>query len=64
MAVVTWRTLALPVLVALTLLSAATNPAHAQDIPETGGRVFGLVGGVFGDGDTTVLTSGAGLRVT
>ena len=65
MAVLTCRTLSLPVLVALTLLSAATRPAHAQEIPETGGRVFGLVGGVFGDGDTTVLTSGgAGLRVT
>ncbi len=61
----TIRTCVLPTLVALTLLSATASPADAQEIPETGGRVFGLVGGVFGDGDTTVLTSGgAGLRVT
>jgi opacity protein-like surface antigen len=46
-------------------MSAAAGPARAQEIPDTGGRVFGLVGGVFGDGDTTVLTSaGAGLRIT
>ena len=37
--------------------------AH-QEVPETGGRVFGLAGGVFGDGDTTILTSGAaGIRI-
>lgn len=53
------------ILIAVTLLSAPARPAHAQEIPETGGRVFGLAGGVFGDGDTTVLASGgAGLRIT
>ncbi len=61
----TSRSLFLLALVGLTLLSAAAGPARAQDVPETGGRVFGLVGGVFGDGDTTVLTSGgAGIRIT
>ena len=39
--------------------------ATAQPLPETGGRVFGLVGGSFGDGGSAVLTSaGAGLRIT
>ncbi len=61
----TIRTLLLLVFMAVTLLLAAARPARAQDIPETGGRVLGLVGGVFGDGDTTVLISGgAGLRST
>ena len=61
----TIRSLALPALVALTLLDATASSAQAQDIPETGGRVFGLVGGAFGDGDTTALISGgAGLRIT
>ena len=46
------------------LLAATARPAQAQEVPETGGRVFGLVGGVFGDGDTTALVSGgAGLRL-
>lgn len=40
-------------------------PATAQTFPEHGGRVFGLVGGSFGDGSTSLLTGGgAGLRVT
>jgi len=61
----TIRTLALPAIAALTLLCATATPAHAQDIPETGGRVFGLIGGAFGDGDTTALISGgAGIRIT
>ena len=61
----TIRTLALPAVVALTLLAATASSAQAQDIPETGGRVFGLVGGAFGDGDITPLISGgAGLRIT
>ena len=39
--------------------------AGAQEISSPGGRVFGLVGGSFGDGGTTVVTSGgAGLRLT
>lgn len=40
-------------------------PVIAQQIPDTGGRVFGLVGGAFGDGDSAVLTSGgAGIRIS
>ena len=55
------RTLALPTLALL--MSGAL--LHAQEVPDTGGRVFGLVGGVFGDGDSTgVISVGAGLRIT
>ena len=44
---------------------AFSNPVEAQTIPETGGRVFGLVGGSFGDGSSAVQTSGgAGVRLT
>ena len=61
----TLRTLALPAVVALTLIDATAGPALAQEVPDTGGQVFGLVGGAFGDGDTTALISGgAGLRLT
>ena len=46
-------------------LIAIPTAADAQGIPNTGGRVFGLVGGSFGDGETAILTSGgAGLRLT
>ncbi len=50
--------------VAVTL--AAVSPAVAQEaVPDIGGRVFGTVGGSFGDGGTTVMTSGGvGLRLT
>ncbi len=50
--------------VAVTL--AAVSPAVAQEaVPGIGGRVFGTVGGSFGDGGTTVMTSGGvGLRLT
>lgn len=59
------RTIAFAAIVALTLLGATAGPALAQEIPETGGRFFGLVGGAFGDGDTTALISGgASLRLT
>ena len=44
---------------------ALSMPASAQTIPETGGRVFGVVGGSFGAGAASVLTSGGvGVRVT
>ena len=47
------------------LIVAVAGVAAAQEIPETGGKVFGLVGGSFGDGDAAVVTSGgAGLRVS
>ena len=50
--------------VAVTL--AGVSPAVAQEaVPDIGGRVFGTVGGSFGDGGTTVMTSGGvGLRLT
>ena len=49
-------------LLALTLACAAAEPARAQQ-SETGGRVFGIVGGVFADGDTSLaVAGGAGFR--
>ena len=34
-------------------------------MPDIGGRVFGIVGGSFGDGGSTIMTSGGvGLRLT
>ena len=50
--------------VAVTLV--AVSPAIAQEAaPGIGGRVFGTVGGSFGDGGPTVMTSGGvGLRLT
>ncbi len=48
--------------VAIVLASglAAAQPA----VPETGGRVYGLVGGGFGDGRFVLSGAGAGLRLT
>ena len=45
---------------------AAVSPAVAQEaVPDIGGRVFGTFGGSFGDGGSTVMTSGGvGLRLT
>ena len=50
--------------VAVTL--AGVSPAVAQQaVPDIGGRVFGTVGGSFGNGGSTVMTSGGvGLRLT
>ena len=50
--------------VAVTLVGV--SPAVAQEaVPGVGGRVFGTVGGSFGDGGTTVMASGGvGLRLT
>ena len=49
---------------ALVLSLSFASPASAQ-LPDIGGKVFGLVGGAFGDGDSTVLTGGgAGIRIT
>ena len=51
--------------VVLAVTATSVVDAGAQEVPETGGRVFGLVGGSFGDGGSTVMTSGgAGLRLT
>ena len=53
--------LAILVSVALTLATTAT----AQVGPGPGGKVFGLVGGSFGDGETAVsISGGAGVRLT
>ncbi len=45
---------------------AGVSPVVAQVmVPDIGGRVFGIVGGSFGDGGSTVMTSGGvGLRLT
>ena len=53
----------LATLVGLTLALASTATAQVGPVP--GGKVFGLVGGSFGDGETAVATSGgAGVRLT
>lgn len=46
------------------LASTAAPAAAQQDVPDTGGRVFGLVGGGFGDGTFIATGAGAGLRLT
>lgn len=48
------------VVIVLVAGSAAAQPA----VPETGGRVYGLVGGGFGDGPFLLSGAGAGLRLT
>ena len=46
-------------------LALTVAPATAQqDVPDTGGRVYGLVGGGFGDGTFIATGAGAGLRLT
>ena len=43
----------------------AAGPAAAQhDVPDSGGRVYGLVGGAFGGGTFVATGAGAGLRLT
>lgn len=55
---------ALGVLLIVAIFGVAT-PSSAQPFPDQGGRVFGLVGGSFGAGDSAFLASGgAGLRLT
>ena len=47
------------------LTVGAARSVAAQPIADGGGRVFGLVGGSFGDGDSAPLVAGgAGLRLT
>ncbi len=52
--------------VLLAVVAVATvSPASAQPLPERGGRVFGLVGGSFGEGGSSLMVSGGGgLRLT
>ena len=54
---------ALPSAIAALALSVAPATAQ-QDVPDTGGRVYGLVGGGFGDGTFIATGAGAGLRLT
>ncbi len=52
-------------LVAIAALALTAAPAAAQhEVPGTGGRVYGLVGGGFGDGAFIATGAGAGLRLT
>ena len=49
---------------AIAALALAAGPAAAQhEVPDTGGRVYGLVGGAFGDGTYVATGAGAGLRL-
>ncbi len=50
---------------AIAALALAAGPAAAQqEVPDTGGRVYGLVGGALGDGRFVATGAGAGLRLT
>ena len=50
---------------AIVAFALAAAPAAAQhDVPDTGGRVYALVGGGFGDGTFVATGAGAGLRLT
>lgn len=40
------------------------GPAAAQQVPDAGGRVYGLVGGAIGPGEFAAAGVGAGLRLT
>lgn len=46
------------------MLTLAAAPAAAQQGLDAGGRVYGLVGGGFGDGTLVATGAGAGIRVT
>ena len=52
------------VLVAAVMLALVAAPAAAQQSLDVGGRVYGLVGGGFGDGTFVATGAGAGLRLT
>ena len=53
------------VMLAVAAALALAVPAAAQrNVPDTGGRVYGLVGGSFGDGTLITSGAGAGLRLT
>ena len=45
------------------LASTAGIAVAQQTVPDTGGRVYGLVGGGFGDGTFATTGAGAGLRL-
>ena len=50
----------------MVMLASTAGSAAAQHnvLPDTGGRVYGLVGGGFGDGTFVATGAGAGLRLT
>ena len=53
------------VLSAIVVLAPAAWPAAAQqEVPDAGGRVYGLVGGGLGAGQLVAVGAGAGLRLT
>ncbi len=52
------------VLAACAALVCAAPAAAQQHVPERGGRVYGLVGGTFGEGTLFTTGGGAGLRLT
>lgn len=45
-------------------LACAAPAAAQQNVPDSGGRVYGLVGGTFGEGTFLTSGGGAGLRLT
>ena len=54
-----------PLLLAMATITLTAVPAMAQpEVPDSGGRVYGLVGGGFGDGRFVATGAGAGLRLT
>ena len=48
----------------VTIVLASGFAAAQPAVPETGGRVYGLAGGGFGDGPFVLSGAGAGLRLT
>ena len=48
----------------VTIVLASGSAAAQPPVPETGGRVYGLVGAGFGDGPFVLSGAGAGLRLT
>ncbi len=48
----------------VTIVLASGSAAAQPAVPETGGRVYGLAGGGFGEGPFVLSGAGAGLRVT
>lgn len=60
------RSRQLALLTATVALALTAGPVTAQhsDPADTGGRVYGLVGGAFGDGSFAAIGTGVGLRLT
>ena len=59
------RKMRLALLPAVAALALTVGPVAAQpDVPDAGGRVYGLIGPGFGDGRFVATGAGAGLRLT